>query len=85
MSINKNLYETLESQSGRAGDLLDLETEEARYDAASILDEWSYGETDDTKVLLTDYLNDNLQSVHEELLYVSFCDTTLTEGTLAFH
>jgi hypothetical protein len=85
MSLTVSVNDTLEYMSGRAGDFLDAETDESHENAVAILDEWSYGDLDDCRVLLTDYLNDNLQSVHEELLYVTFCDTTMTEGTIGFN
>ncbi len=73
----------MEEQANVASAYLDLdapESDETRENAIAILDEWTYGDPDDCRVLLTDYLNDDLQSVTEDILYIRVDDVSFSEG-----
>ena len=68
-----------------ASTYLDLDNPESgdetlRDNATAILDEWSYGDPEECKVLLTDYLNDDLQSVTEDILFIRVDDVSFVEG-----
>ena len=83
MRLNETLAKAMEEQSSVASAYLDLdapESDETRENAIAILDEWTYGDPDDCKVLLTDYLNDNLGSVTEDILYIRVDDVSFSEG-----
>ena len=83
MRLNETLLAAMEEQANVASAYLDLdapESDETRENAIAILDEWTYGDPDDCRVLLTDYLNDNLESVTEDILYIRVDDVSFSEG-----
>ena len=83
MRLNETLVAAMEEQANVASAYLDLdapESDETRENAIAILDEWTYGDPDDCRVLLTDYLNDNLESVTEDILYIRVDDVSFSEG-----
>ena len=83
MRLNETLEKAMDEQASVASAYLDLdapESDETRENAIAILDEWTYGDPDDCKVLLTDYLNDNLESVTEDILYIRVDDVSFSEG-----
>ena len=83
MGLTETLERAMEEQANIASAYLDLdapESDETRENAIAILDEWTYGDPDDCRVLLTDYLNDNLESVTEDILYIRVDDVSFSEG-----
>lgn len=85
MSMTEHLLDSLRQQANIASAYLDEESDETRENAVAILDEWSYGELDDCQVLLTDFLNDNLESVTDDVLWARFDGIVFTEGTYSWH
>ena len=82
--ISDSLVLAVKEQAAVAAAYLDLdapESDETRENAIAILDEWTYGELDSCQVLLTDYLNDDLESVTEEILYIRPNGLYFEEGT----
>ncbi len=49
--------------------------------AGSILSEWTVSNND---CVLTNYLNQTLGDIEDELLYISFADNSLTWGSFTF-
>ena len=83
MRLTETLTAAMEEQANIASAYLDLdapESDETRENAIAILDEWTYGDPDECRVLLTDYLNDDLQSVTEDILYIRVDDVSFSEG-----
>lgn len=81
--INDSLVLAVKEQAAVAAAYLDLdapESDETRENAIAILDEWTYGELDSCQVLLTDYLNDDLESVTEEILFIRPDGVSFVEG-----
>ena len=85
MRLTETLKKAMEEQALVASTYLDLDNPESgdetlRDNATAILDEWSYGDPEECKVLLTDYLNDDLQSVTEDILFIRVDDVSFVEG-----
>ena len=83
IGLNDVLYMAMDEMAAVASMYLDLdapESDETRENAIAILDEWSYGDPEDCRVLLTDYLNDDLESVTEDILYIRVDDVSFSEG-----
>ena len=85
MRLTETLKKAMDEQAQVASTYLDLDNPESgdetlRDNATAILDEWSYGDPEECKVLLTDYLNDDLQSVTEDILFIRVDDVSFVEG-----
>ena len=79
------LYMSMEEMASVASMYLDLDNPESgdetlRDNATAILDEWTYGDPEDCRVLLTDHLNDVLHSVTEDILYIRLDGVSFVEG-----